>query len=662
MNDADALLGISRRNVRPGWPVDPFRIRRALWSGRYWLIATATIGVLIGLFWAKVMMGNAYEMTVVLKYEGDLQIEGVQSTSDHALAPAAQALHRESVLRRIRERAGLNTSLIAVAARVNYDFDMMSRTMNIHVHDRSPDKVAEFSNLVTDVFLTYHRERQARRIEQEIERVASRLAASNVEAEEARRRYNEFRERHGIANLSSEQQSSVDSAAKLRADSEVAAAELRGLEAQVKSLQEQLAKTPKTALVTSGTSPEREAYNRLRQELASARASLSPEHPKVQALQIQVEQLRAQMKGGGESVVGRNATYQSLSEDFREAKSELTVLRERHKGLVRLAASAQERIEAFSGIEGEASALAADVKVNEALVSRLRGIEAALEDGLENPPSGFSVLDQGSVPELPLPNKMKKIMFLMISMIGFLLGLSVALLREFRRFRPQTPAEIAFWGHGPVLGTTTWPAEASGLEELVAGLDDLAPDARGELLIIGGTQEDSAYAQELARRMTDDWFAARPVPREQRAPHPTGHSEPLQTPPPHSGPFSTSRGPYPVGNAPRQSTAPSRPSAAPSQPSTALALRPVQLVSREEGLRLDAWDGPFEDQALRRAARLADRVVLVVRSDSMSPLALNGVRRRVGRDSGIGYIVLGIPEELRGLPDRVGNVTEFWVS
>ena len=162
--------------------------------------------------------------------------------------------------------------------------------------------------------------------------------------------------------------------------------------------------------------------------------------------------------------------------------------------------------------------------------------------------------------------------------------------------------------------------------------------------------------------MTHDWFATRPVPREQRAPHPTGHSEPLQTPPPHSGPFSTSRGPYPVGNAPRQSTAPSRPSAAPSQPSTALALRPVQLVSREEGLRLDAWDGPFEDQALRRAARLADRVVLVVRSDSMSPLALNGVRRRVGRDSGIGYIVLGIPEELRGLPDRVGNVTEFWVS
>ena len=95
---------------------------------------------------------------------------------------------------------------------------------------------------------------------------------------------------------------------------------------------------------------------------------------------------------------------------------------------------------------------------------------------------------------------------------------------------------------------------------------------------------------------------------------------------------------------------------------TALALRPVQLVRRQEGLRLDAWDGPFEDQALRRAARLADRVIVLVRSDSMSAIELNGVRRRVGRDSGIGYIVLGLPDAFRGLPDRVGQVSSFWGS
>ncbi|MFW2390745.1 MAG: hypothetical protein ACN4G0_20590, partial [Polyangiales bacterium] len=72
------------------------------------------------------------------------------------------------------------------------------------------------------------------------------------------------------------------------------------------------------------------------------------------------------------------------------------------------------------------------------------------------------------------------------------------------------------------------------------------------------------------------------------------------------------------------------------------------------------WDGPFEGQALRRAARLADRVVVVVPSDRMSVLAMRGVQNRTGRERGIGYIVVGLAEELRSLPDRAGDVDAFW--
>ena len=301
----------------------------------------------------------------------------------------------------------------------------------------------------------------------------------------------------------------------------------------------------------------------------------------------------------------------------------------------------------FSGIEGEASALLAEVEVSEALVSQLHGTEAALEDKLERPPSGFSILDPGAAPELPEKNTMKPVFFGLFSILGVILGLAVVLWREFKDLRAETPAEVAFWGYGPVLGATGWPTDRLGLDELVAGLDDLAPRATGELLIIGGAPGDDALARELAHRMNEDWFVDRPTPREQSAARATQEPAPIQTPPPS--------GPYPIGGA-------RRPSAAPAQPSTALALRPVQLVRRQPGLQLRAWDGAFEDQALRRAARLADRVVVLVRSGGMSALALNGVRRRVGRESGVGYVVLALPEELRGLPDRVGDVQEFWRS
>ena len=77
----DELEGFSEETdsaKRPGWPVDPFRIRRALWDGRLWLMGFAVGGVLLGLIWAKGVLGNVYEATAVLKYEGALHLAGYQ--------------------------------------------------------------------------------------------------------------------------------------------------------------------------------------------------------------------------------------------------------------------------------------------------------------------------------------------------------------------------------------------------------------------------------------------------------------------------------------------------------------------------------------------------------------------------------------------------------
>ena len=634
---------------RAGFPADPFRIRRALWSGKRRLMGAVVLGALIGFVWAKLFIGSQYEATAVLRYEGDPRIAGIGISRGYPLGPAANALTSESLLRKLKAQIGYEGSLMGLRNAITYKTDRIAGTLRVTVVAASAEGAAEFVGEVTDVFLAYHGERTARRIEQEIARVAKRIEGAEEEAADARRRYNEFRERHGIASLSTEQQSMIDSAAKLRADSELAEAEIRALEAQVKSLEEQLASTPKTSVVGGGASAERAAYDRLRQELASARATLSPDHPRVQSLEQQVNQLRAQLRrgGGSDAMVGANVTYQAVSDELRAAKSDLTTLRERQKGLAQLADKAQRQIDSFSGVEGEASALLAEVEVNDALVSRLHGTEAALEDALEDPPSGFSVIDPGSAPEFPLSSKKKKIVFVGVTGLFGLLALLFVLWREFRGFRAQTSREVAFWGHGPVLGVTTWPDDPLGLDELVAGLDDLAPDARGELLFIGGTPDDAGLARELARRMNEDWFLDGPAPPEPDAPEAVREPTPVHTPPPS--------GPYPIGGAQRQS-------AAPAQPSTALALRPVQLVRHEPGLRLYAWDGAFEDQALRRAARLADRVVVLVRSDVMTPAALHDVRRRVGRTSGIGYVVLSLPDEFRTLPDRVGDVRRFWQS
>ncbi len=597
---------------------------------------------------AKLVMSSAYETTALLKYEGDLRVADMPQAQD-AIAPAADALRRQSVLRKIADETGFEGSLTTLQYTINYEIDLMSATIRVTVQGETAQDAADFARIVTNVFMDYHKERQSRRLEAEMSRVAKRIEAADSELGIARRRYNEFREQHGIADLPTEQQSMVQSAAKLRADSQLAMSEIRALEAQVSSLETLLASTPKTSVTGGGTSPERTAYNGLREELANARATLSAEHPRVQALQQQVEQLGRELRSEGSTMsggsVGVSATYQLLEGQLRDAKSRLAAARERQRGLSEMADTAQHRVENFSGIEGEASALLAEVKVNENLISGLRRTEAALEDALRDPPSGFVVLDPGAVPEYPVKNKMKTVVFLALPMVTVGLALLIVLRREFGGLRLETPAEVAFWGKGPVLGATTWPQDPLGLDELVAGLDDFAPRAKGSLLIVGGSRAESPLAAELAERMNNDWFLIEQGPASPSARQPdTEGRAPLQTPPPS--------GPYPISRTSNQSVA--------------LVRRPppkvqsIRLATARDQLRLEAWDGSFEGQALRRAARLADRVVVLVQSGAISALGLSGIQNRLGRQHGIGYILVGLSEELRTLPDRAGDVAAFW--
>ena len=639
---------------RPGFPMDPHRVRRALWDGRTWLAGAAIVGLAVGFIYVKFLMGSSYETTVSLRHEGDISTDDQSRGAGIGTSAAADALMRESVLREIRDQLGFDRSLTSMADWISYGADPRTGTMAFTVSGETAEDAAEYAEVVTEVFMAYHRERQSRRIEAKIARTAKRIRAAEAEAEEARELYNAFRDTHGIADLSTEQQSMVESAAEYRAKSELAVSEIRAREAQLASLRGQLARVPKTNRIGGGTSPERATYNRLRQELASARATLSPAHPRVQALEQQVSQLRAQLRSGGGSSIGNgligvNASYQILEGQIREKESELAVLRERTKGLDEMAEKSRNRVQAFSGIEGEGSGLLAEVKVNEALVAKLQSSEAALEDALGNPPSGFVILDPGGAPEFPVENKMKLVIFLAIPALALLATLLVVLRREFHGLWVRTPSEVAFWGNGPVLAASSCPDEALSVGEIVAGLDDFVPLARGSLLVIGCSPHEAHLAGELADRLRDDWFV-----EESPYPPPAGPSAapsrpvergPLQTPPP--------AGPYPVPGS-SGSVALAR---LPSTPPT----HAIRLAGRAD-LQVEAWDGPQDGQALRRAARIADRVIVVVRSGATSAIQLHGIRNRLGRQRGIGFIAIGLADEFGSLPDRVGDVSGFWRS
>jgi hypothetical protein len=71
------------------------------------------------------------------------------------------------------------------------------------------------------------------------------------------------------------------------------------------------------------------------------------------------------------------------------------------------------------------------------------------------------------------------------------------------------------------------------------------------------------------------------------------------------------------------------------------------------------WNGPLSGPLLRRAARLAHRVMVVV-SSGMSVVDLARVQTRLGREKGVGYVLVNVQDAYVDLQDRVGPVEEFW--
>ena len=258
---------------RTGAAVDPYRVGRALWRGKWWIVGTAVVGLALGLVAAKTLVKSPFETAALLKYQAALaHVEGLAPPDLGTFGAATQALSMQSVLAEVKNRVGFTGDLTALSRIVEYTTDSPNQVVRVQVSADSAEGAAELSKTVADVFIEHHEKRQLGRIRAEIAVVNARLAAATAEAERARDAYQVFREEHGIADVGAEQTDARESAAKLAASAELATSEIRALEARVKAIEAQLAQTPKTQVVVGGRSPELSQYRKLRVELAKREA------------------------------------------------------------------------------------------------------------------------------------------------------------------------------------------------------------------------------------------------------------------------------------------------------------------------------------------------------------------------------------------------------
>lgn len=664
--DEDDVSGDERRKPsRPGLPVDVYRLLRALRRGRSVLVLAAMLGLVTGVAVAKLVIGHTYEAGASLQYEGKPGQQAHEAQRD--LPSLVAVAHSESMMIALRERMGLESASIdAMRNLVHVESDPGSGLVTFIGTGKSATEAANMANSLVELFLAHHRERRTHEVRTLLAGLDERIAAAEQEVEAARARYDEFRELNRITDLSAEQEQAISQAAELRSEADLTLAEVEALEARVTQLRRALDRTPRMQAVSAGNSDDAARLRELRARLTQARSSRSDEHPEVQALTRQVRALERQVRSGagGTPEMGIDTLHAALRTSLAEAETELEAARHRAQSLEALAAEAAERTSRYSAIEGQAAAMLAQVNVKQALLEELSSTKARAADELRDVRTGFRIVSEARPPESARRSKKKHIVAATVPMLFVALAAGGLIFRELRGLYVKTPAETAWWGNGPVIGATIWPRDPRALLDLIADMDDVAPDARGTILVVAATENERDLAHEIASQLNHDFCAAGflDIPNVRALPAPRTNSTQgervIEVPPPSGRASIVIDGAAGLALAHEFLESPED---EPLRGPTELTFEDDSDADEpERRLICTAWAGPGEGQALRRAARLADRVLVVVTSEGIRATDLAQMKGRLGRQNAVGYVLVGIDDDVARLEDRAGPIEEFW--
>ncbi|MET0283041.1 MAG: hypothetical protein ABW352_01165 [Polyangiales bacterium] len=602
-----------QQSGRPGIPVDPLRILNTLRHRWQLIVIAGVFGAFLGAAIAKKFVGSNFAASGIITWNTAYDYKPEEREA------IVESMLFSSNLDEIKKRMKLDLPNAVLAKIITVTPSPKSNNIVIDSTWGSAEGAAQLVNELIDVFLAFRQ----RLVGEKLKNVAERYRGAVIEAERqlanASKLNDDFRIASGISDIPTERQLMIQQAAALSAQTD-------SYKVQADAMKSQLAALEAGSKPSAGTAPVNEALSaadreqtaadskRLpiaRQEYEQLKLQYAADDPRVRRVEAEIHSLEARIKATGSDPRRKLDTIRGTA----------TTLANKQKAAQESQAQLQARLDKLSAVEGKAAMLLGGIKVADEALASAKALLAQAELEAQNPPSEFRVIERAKVPAEAMASPRKNIAI--GTPIGFLLGSTLLIiLWSLRRLDVRTPQEAAFWSSVPVVGASTWPRDPDMLSSLMHDLDDYAPHCEGVTLIVGASLDEA----HLARRVAE-WDGHRMVksiddPQRLLAAGSGGSQYPLARP---------------SGRAPAdtESTAPSN----------------MQILT---------LTGPVPAQALRRAARLADRVMVVVASGKHSVFQLMKIKGRLGREGGIGVLLVGLEKDYAMVADRVGNIEAFW--
>ena len=495
---------------RPGLPVEPRRLLRILAANRRSLLKAFLISAafaLVGVFFVP----KTYQSAAHLLFEGTPLLDPER----RAPAPGAfvQTATADNHLREVRDRLAWDVSIDELYEMTDVSLDD-DAAMVIEAKAATAEEAYDLARAVLDVFFARQASFNSQRLETLTAENQAALERAVERREEAIRAYKAFREKSGRPDLLREREQLLARAVEFRAKADEAVVEIAAQQARIAELEKAQRELP-AQIVASATkgSPVDAPLAQARADLAEARSSLSELHPTVKALQQRVASLQAQRKGQtaeiGERTLTVNPARAAVDQELATARAALAGARERESALrVLLEANSDEAGSLALG-EGEARQALGEVDLAESRFKELTQRAADLQDASLTRLTGFRVLSMPMLPEDA--ERSPKIMMLLglLPVLATLLFALVIIVRQLRELTVVAPREVAWWGNGPVLGTSVWPRDPDALEPFVAELEDHGVYGSGRTLVVPASEAEREIACSFAVQLGEaPWLAA----------------------------------------------------------------------------------------------------------------------------------------------------------
>ena len=420
----------------PAFNLDLRRFMVGVWQRRYIGMAsvvmiTTIMALLIGLSVDKQWQAS----TALIKRSHQDRLTLTErnpfKSQEYSLPTLLDTLKLPSSLEHVRQQAGLNVSLTALAQAINVSLGRDSKIINLRVTWSSPEKSSELANLVAETFVDRTRLLLGDDATSAYEYYTTQLEETRKNARFASADVLAFRQKYGISNLDAETKVLLEEMSRLESNLNSRIAEAGALKVASSRLIDALKDEPEQVITfTVYRSPLQTRLAEYEWELREAMSKYTELNPKVIKLNERIDSLKQMISTNNDEAIPEN-TY-ALNSKREDMELRLQLLTDDIKLREAQALALKQTMDTMKSKVAMLSDWEKDYLL---LQSRLDGI-LSLEKELtrrvnetrlviQRNDASFDIVEPAAIPTEPMPTGRK---LMAIAALFFAVGSSFVLL------------------------------------------------------------------------------------------------------------------------------------------------------------------------------------------------------------------------------------------